>query len=105
MEEKRTNVINIEDLDSKIVYAMLKYVYSGEVQDLTSWTFKGLLLAADKYEMDVLKLKCESALCKAICSDTVIDLLLLADLCNAKSLRLLALKFIAQNLISIMKLD
>ena len=104
-EEKRNKLITIEDFDSDVVHAMLKYIYSGQVKDLTKEIVKGLLLAADKYNLMGLKDTCEATLCKTIGKDTVIDLLILSNLCHANSLRSLALKFTADNLNVIMEQD
>lgn len=65
----------------------------------TSDTLAGkLLVAADKYGLERLKLMCESYLCKEISVDSVAGTLALANSYHAMELKAVCLKFAAENL-------
>lgn len=57
-----------------------------------------LLAAADKYELNRLRLLCESHICKGVAVKSVAKILALADRYNAKELKSVCLKFTAENL-------
>lgn len=57
-----------------------------------------LLAAAEKFDLSRLKLMCESVLCNDISTDTVVNILLLADRNHATELKFACLKFAVQNL-------
>lgn len=96
MEETRKSKVTIVDLDSDTVLDMIHYIYSGRVSGLDIKADR-LLSAAEKYDLRELKSMCEAALCENITTDNVLDLLVLADLHGAASVRTLALKFIVEN--------
>jgi len=96
MEENRNSKVDIVDLDGDTVHDMIVYIYSGKVTDMEDKA-TGLLSAAEKYDLKELKTMCETALCDTITQDNVLDLLVLADLHGACTLRSLALKFIVDN--------
>ncbi|GBN41210.1 hypothetical protein AVEN_165040-1 [Araneus ventricosus] len=56
--------IDIEDMDGDTVRRMLRYVYSGEVEDLKLDSAAGLYAAAKKYKFPNLKSLCSSHLLK-----------------------------------------
>jgi len=96
MEENRKSKVDIVDLDGDTVHDMILYIYSGKVAEVETKA-TGLLSAAEKYDLKELKTMCETALCDTITQDNVLDLLVLADLHGASSVRGLALKFIVDN--------
>jgi len=96
MEENRKSKVDIVDLDGDTVHDMIVYIYSGKVTEVETKA-TGLLSAAEKYDLKELKTMCETALCDTITQDNVLDLLVLADLHGASSVRGLALKFIVDN--------
>jgi len=96
MTENRESKVTINDLDADIVYDMIQYIYSGRVVQLDQKADR-LLSAAEMYNLRELKCLCETALCENINTDNVLDLLVLADLHGASSVRNLALKFIVEN--------
>ena len=96
MEENRNSKVDIVDLDGDTVHDMIVYIYSGKVTHMEDKA-TGLLSAAEKYDLKELKTMCETALCDTITQDNVLDLLVLADLHGACTLRSLALKFIVDN--------
>lgn len=96
MEENKRGKVDIIDLDADTVYDMIAYIYSEKVPDLSTKAAY-LLSAAEKYDLQELKTMCEIALCENIALDNVVELLILADLHSASSVRSLALKFIVDN--------
>jgi len=96
MEENRKSKVDIIDLDGDTVHDMLIYIYSGKVADI-GCKAAGLLSAAEKYDLKELKAMCESSLSDNINTENVLDLLVLADLHGAHSVRQLALKHIVEN--------
>jgi len=96
MTENRSSLVDIVDLDGDIVNDMINYIYSGRVENLDQKADR-LISAAEKYDLGELKGLCETALCDNINTDNVLDLLVLADLHCASSVRNLALKFIVDN--------
>jgi len=96
MEENRKSKVDIVDLEGETVHDMIVYIYSGKVGELEGKA-TGLLSAAEKYDLRELKQMCETSLCENINTENVLDLLVLADLHGAATVRSLALKFIVDN--------
>ena len=86
MKENRVSEIDITDFDGNVIASMLKFMYSGKVEDLDNQA-KELLVAADKYNVAALKKLCERALAKTVKTENAVDLLIFADLFNANLLR------------------
>lgn len=86
----------IVDLNADTVTYMLSYIYSGQVDKLKDKA-SGLLIAADKYDLKELKEMCEASMIENIDEDNALDLLVLADLHGARSMRDIAVKFIVYN--------
>ncbi|KAI4308329.1 hypothetical protein L6164_031413 [Bauhinia variegata] len=118
LDEEKEEVI-VTDLEPKVFKAMLHYIYRDSLTEDTemspsssfiespvseSLTAK-LLAAADSYGLDRLKLMCESRLCKDICVSSVANILTLADNCHATELKVVCLKFAAENLAAVMRSD
>ena len=63
--------------------ALLRYAYTGPLPDMRKEeedvTCQHLLVAADRYGMDRLKLICEEKLCEYIDVSTAVTILLLAE--------------------------
>ena len=68
MKEKETKTVEIQDLDPDVMLEMLKFIYIGSCSiniknpDPDAEDVMGLLEAADKYHVDVLKDKCEEVM-------------------------------------------
>lgn len=86
--------------------AMLLFIYTDKLPDVDEVESTGtmcsstvmvqhLLAAADLYNLDRLKLLCESELCKAINIDTVATILALAEQHHCPQLKGSCLKFTA----------
>lgn len=96
MEENQLGKVVIKDLDADIVHSMLRYMYSGTAPNLNGQEAR-LLVAAQKYDLNELKQLCEARLSEKITISNALDLVLLADLHNASTLREQALAFIVTN--------
>ena len=96
------NRIEMLDVPIDTMDAILMYMYTGKVKDIDH-TAHDLLPKANEYQLEGLKTKCEEALIKALTSQTVIDILLMADLHNAQKLRESCMLFIAKNIIDVKK--
>ncbi|KAJ1694467.1 hypothetical protein LUZ63_011165 [Rhynchospora breviuscula] len=102
--------IKIEDVKPMIFKAMLHFIYTDSLPDMSDENVQlvamtqHLLVAADKYALDGLKILCEDRLLRDISMDTVISIVTLAEqlelddlldeclnfICNPTTLSLLA---------------
>ncbi|CAO2163951.1 unnamed protein product [Urochloa humidicola] len=99
--------IRIEDIKPGIFKALLHFIYTDSLPDVQDIELdeihedediiKLLLVAADKYAMERLKLVCASILCKSFDEKTVATTLALADLHNCSELRNACIEFIASS--------
>jgi hypothetical protein len=85
MEEARTNEVKIDDIEGNIVLEMVRFIYTGEVENMKDHA-KDLLYAAEKYELNVLKKKCVESLSVHLNMKNVFKTLILADHFNAENL-------------------
>jgi len=111
--------IVVTDLEPKVFKAMLHFIYrdslvedeilvaSGSpetsVPSVSDTLAAKLLVAADKYGLERLRVMCESYLCKDISVNTVASTLALADRYHAMELKAACLKFAAENLSAVMQ--
>ena len=96
------NRIEMLDVPADIMEAILTYMYTGKVTDIDN-TAHDLLPKANEYQLEGLKSKCEEALIKALTAETVIDILLMADMHNAQKLKESCMLFIAKNITDVKK--
>lgn len=99
------NVV-VKDIDPSIFKAMLLYIYTDKLPDVHEITgttsmctstnmVQHLLAAADLYNLDRLKLLCESKLCEELSAETVATTLALAEQHQCSQLKAICLKFAA----------
>ena len=93
MKEKRECKVKISDFDVPVLTEMLRYIYTEEVQNIEQYS-QDLLIIADKYALEGLKLKCETFLCNKISVDNAIEILTLSERHNCNKLKKQALNFI-----------
>jgi len=96
MEEKKSGRIVIEDLDVDVVQGMLEFIYSGHVKDIKLKT-SGLLAAAEKYDLLLLKQLCVTSLCSNITCPNVLDVLVLSEVYGEPTLRSTSLEFTTEH--------
>ena len=66
---------------------------------------RDLLGAADQYQLDILRDKCEEKLCSSLEFSNSVELLVLADLHHLSKLRNMALRLVARNMDTIVDTD
>lgn len=77
---------------------MLQFIYSDKVEeDISLESASSLYKAADKYAMETLKQRCSAIMRSAMCVESVLDVLKLANMHNDQQLKSLALEFISAN--------
>ena len=91
--ENRSNVIKIDDLSATTVYEMIRFVYTDQVEDMETMA-KDLLVAADKYLIDLFKSKCEDFLVQTLTIVNCSEMFLFADKNSAERLKEAAKEFI-----------
>ncbi|XP_065203303.1 protein roadkill-like [Planococcus citri] len=102
MKESRQNCVEIKDTDEKIFQEILRYIYTGKVENLNDIALE-LVLVAEKYDLAPLKNACLSALGALLSVETVVKILVLADLNDAQCLKAQAIEYIRANLIKVIK--
>ncbi|KAF0892500.1 hypothetical protein E2562_016807 [Oryza meyeriana var. granulata] len=110
MKEKTTQCIKIDDIEPPIFDALLHYMYTDSMLD----DFKGdmaklqhLLVAADRYGIERLRMMCEEKLSVIMDSETVANTFALAEQHNCTHLRQACIGFMAsrQALGAVMETD
>ncbi|CAD6262215.1 unnamed protein product [Miscanthus lutarioriparius] len=99
MKEKAENLIKIDDMEPAIFEALLHFIYTDRLPDSCSdgrnVAMQHLLVAADRYGAERLRLLCESKLSEAIDVETVATTLALAEQHNCSQLRRACIEFMA----------
>ena len=99
--ENKTRKVYIRDFKAKVVSEMLHYIYKGTVSSegvfMEIEMAKELLVAADKYQLDLLKQLCEVQLQSSLNASNCIELLIFGDTHQAKTLKEGALQSIVMN--------
>ncbi|GMT18075.1 hypothetical protein PFISCL1PPCAC_9372 [Pristionchus fissidentatus] len=104
MAESSRNEVLIDDVEPEVMREMLLYMYTGSSPNLDSMS-QVLIAAAEKYDLERLKVQCEQSLCHALTSDNACCTLVLADLYSAEQLRLHAINFINMHATEVMASD
>jgi len=102
-KESHTRVIEIKDMDVKTLRTVLKYIYSGELDNMES-NAMFLMEAAQRFDLADLKDICEKYLATNYMKlENVIDTLVMADLHEGKNLKKAAMELIIANSNAIIK--
>ncbi len=96
MKEKRSDTVEISDLDPEVLSDLLAYLYTGNCPNLSTLA-KELMNVANKYQLPRLMAMCEKELESRVVAKSVIELLVLADFHQASHLKAACLKFITIN--------
>jgi len=102
MEERKQNRVEIIDMDKDVLSEMLKFIYTGRSANLDKMA-DDLLAAADKYDLERLKMMCEESLSANLSNDTAADILILADMHSAQQLKNHAIEFINSHATDVME--
>ncbi|KAJ8680832.1 hypothetical protein QAD02_016619 [Eretmocerus hayati] len=103
-KEKVCNTVHIEDQSFEVMREFFRYVYCAKVNDIENYMV-GLLMTANKYEVEGLKLLCEQSLIKSLKIENAVEFFDLAHRYRAKNLKSHCLKFIVSNAKTIVKLS
>nr|TKW06697.1 hypothetical protein SEVIR_7G256600v2 [Setaria viridis] len=100
MKERDDQCIKIDDMEPTIFEALLYFVYTGSLPDdwdadSSNVAMLHLLLAAERYGLDRLRMMCEAKLCQDIDAETVATTLVLAEQHHCTQLKDACLGFIA----------
>ena len=102
MKEKDARHVEIQDMDAAAFTAMLHFIYTDAVPELderpevtATALAQHLLVAADRYGLDRLKLMCESRLAIGMDAGTVASTLALAEQHGCSRLKAKCIEFIA----------
>ena len=86
-------------MEAEVFKALLRFVYTGLLPEMRKEeedvTCRHLLVAADRYGMDRLKLICEEKLCEYIDVSTAATILLLAEQHHCEGLKKACFDFLA----------
>merc|ERR1739844_324708 len=85
MTEANSGVVKIDDFDAEVIETMIDFIYNDEIQEKKKIT-ADLLRAADKYNLADLVEVCVEHLKSSFSMDSVLDVLVVADLTNEKEL-------------------
>ncbi|XP_078151903.1 BTB/POZ and MATH domain-containing protein 3-like [Carex rostrata] len=103
MKEKSDTTIKIEEMETPGFQTLLHFIYNdsfpgfeeSEDKHDTKLMAQHLLVAADRYDLERLKIICEKILCDGINTSNVVTMLSLAERHNCNHLRTTCLKLLA----------
>ncbi|CAO2036585.1 unnamed protein product [Urochloa humidicola] len=99
LKEKATSCIRIDDMEPSIFEALLHFIYTDRLPDSCNdgrnAAMQHLLVAADRYAVERLRLMCESKLSEAIDVETVSTTLALAEQHDCSQLKRACIGFMA----------
>lgn len=104
MKESEDGEVTIDDVEPDVMREMLSFMYTGTCQNLDQMA-QHLIAAAEKYNLERLKIMCEQALCTALTPENACVTLVLADLYSAEQLRTHAINFVNVNATEVMNTD
>uniref|UniRef100_A0A0E0EY46 BTB domain-containing protein n=1 Tax=Oryza meridionalis TaxID=40149 RepID=A0A0E0EY46_9ORYZ len=80
-EGDTAGVVHIEDIEPRVFKVLLRFMYTDSIPEMEEEDVmcQHLLVAADRYNLERLKLICEEKLCRYISVGTVWNILALAD--------------------------
>ncbi|KAI5003520.1 hypothetical protein ZWY2020_030680 [Hordeum vulgare] len=105
MEGTIASVIQIEDMEARVFRALLSFIYADSLPEMEvdtveerdaqelSW-LQHLLAAADRYDLQRLKVLCEEKLCKHIAVSSVTSIFILAERHSCGGLKEVCLEFL-----------
>ena len=103
-KEHQDNNVNIEDIDSDVFDVFLRFLYSGQVDQLAE-IYLDLFAAADKYDVQPLREICIHHMATNISVDNAVDVLALAERHSVEPIKSLALQFIKTNFANVVESD
>ena len=104
MIEQTENRVDMEEIDSEIGQELLRFIYSGKVNNLEERT-RELLAGANMYALQELKAMCEEVLIEEITHDNVGEMLVIADKYKADYLKQKAIDYLTLHAKDIVNTD
>ncbi|XP_078182508.1 BTB/POZ and MATH domain-containing protein 2-like [Carex rostrata] len=106
MKEKWADTITVDDIEATVFKSMLYFIYSDSLPDFEGCDDDGekenmrlmaqhLLVAADRYQLERLRLMSEDSLCKNLSVSNAANTLILAEQHNCSQLKAKCLKFMS----------
>jgi speckle-type POZ protein len=98
MKEVHTGAVHIQELSHDQLKYLLEFLYCAEIPaDAMAEHGHALLIAADKYDIPVLSKVCEAFISSTVCPSNVLEILELATLTSATSLKETAISVILES--------
>lgn len=98
MKEKITTCVQIKDMEARVFKAMLHFIYTDSLPHVDDGDAIGmaqhLLVAADRYNLERLKLICVQKLCNSMDTSMVATTLALAEQHGCRGLKEVCFKFL-----------
>jgi speckle-type POZ protein len=85
MMEKKSNTIQVDDIDGTTMNELLRFIYTQKVENLDTLASK-ILYAAEKYDLPPLKSICVLKLIEQLSEQNVFESLVLADRFNEEKM-------------------
>lgn len=104
-KENQTSEVCIEDLDKSAVESVLSYIYSGDIDDLTTENALSVYAAADKYDIKNMKEVCVKFIMHNLSAKWVCDVIKFADLYNEEGVGRRAREYFTENADEILDSD
>ncbi|KAF7081461.1 hypothetical protein CFC21_085400 [Triticum aestivum] len=100
MKESSDDLIMVDDMEADVFTSLLHFIYTDSLPQMTREgddvvAASHLLVAADRYDVQRLKLICEEKLCSHLDTDTVATSLVLAEQHSCHGLKEACLQFLA----------
>ena len=102
--EREDSRVDMSDLESDILEALISFMYTGKVENICDIATR-LWPAADKYGVDGLKMACEKVIIQGITPQNVIETMLLANTFNSSELKEACMKYWVRNPSDIQKTE
>ncbi|CAL4979586.1 unnamed protein product [Urochloa decumbens] len=95
-------IVEIEDMEAKVFGSLLRFIYTDSLpeadeDDGPMVHYQHLLVAADRYCLERMKLICQEKLCSHICVDSVARMLALADQHHCSGLKEACFDFLSSS--------
>jgi speckle-type POZ protein len=98
MKEPHTGAVHIQELSHDQLRYLLEFLYCAEIPaDAMAEHGHALLIAADKYDIPVLSKVCEAFICPTVSPSNALEVLELATLTHATSLKETAIHVILES--------
>lgn len=104
MTERNSNRVNIPEMSGKCLKELLLFIYTGECEKLDEMA-EELFKAANKYQIEDLRLACLKSLRKNLNRDVVASVVVLADTYGASELKAEAMNLIKENASYVMQTE